>query len=273
MIKLTTMKKISSRFPLLGGILLFAIFLSGCATVLHLPVVPSEKEISQELAESSWAQVLSHFVDLKGRVNFKNLGSNPLSLHRYVRFIAQSSPMKHPEKFPTHEERLAYYLNSYNALAMYGILSTGFPRDFEKFWDRASFFKFTVFNIGGEDISLYDYENKIIRPLSDPRVHFALNCMVKGCPRLPQTPFFAEDIHPILTTLSEEFVNHPRHVQVLDSARLVRISEIIKFYTEDFVNAQSSPSLIAYINRYRKVEIPENYNVEFIPYDWTVNNQ
>lgn len=267
------MKKISSRCPLLGGILLFAIFLSGCATVLHAVVVPSEKKISQELAESSWAQVVNHFVDSNGRVDFKNLSNNPLPLHRYVRFIAQTSPMKHPEKFPTHEERLAYYLNSYNALAMYGVLSRGPNRNLEWFWDRFSFFKFTTFNIGGEDISLYDYENKIIRPLGDPRVHFALNCMVKGCPRLPQTPFLAETIHSVLTSLSEEFVNHSYHVQVLDSARLVRISEIFKFYTEDFVNEQSAPSLIAYINRYRKVEIPENYNVEFIPYDWTVNNQ
>lgn len=267
------MKNITSRYFLLGAIFLIIPFFSGCTKVMHPPSISGEEEISQELAESSWAQVLKRFVDAEGRVDFKNLGNNPLPLYRYIRFISQTSPMKHPEKFSTHEERLAYYLNSYNALAMYGVLSRGPNRNFEWFWDRFSFFKFTTFNIGGENISLYNYENEIIRPLGDPRVHFALNCMVKSCPRLPQTPFLAETMHSMLTTLSEEFVNHPYHVQVLESAHLVRVSQIFKFYTEDFVNEQSAPSLIAYINRYRKITIPENYKVEFIPYDWTVNNQ
>ncbi len=37
------------------------------------------------------------------------------------------------------------------------------------------------------------------------------------------------------------------------------------------VNENVAPSLIACVNRYCREKIPENYTVEFIPYDWMVN--
>jgi hypothetical protein len=53
--------------------------------------------------------------------------------------------------------------------------------------------------------------------------------------------------------------------------RVVRISEILSFYTEDFL--ADAPSLVAYVNRYRPAPVPEDYEVEFIDYDWRINNQ
>ena len=34
-----------------------------------------------------------------------------------------------------------------------------------------------------------------------------------------------------------------------------------------------APLLVAYVNRYRPTPIPEGYKVEFIDYDWRINNQ
>ena len=42
-------------------------------------------------------------------------------------------------------------------------------------------------------MSLYTLENDVIRPLGDERVHFALNCMVVSCPRLPRVAFTQYD--------------------------------------------------------------------------------
>ena len=206
-----------------------------------------------------------------GRVDFNRLGKNPGPLYEYVSYVAKISPETNPEMFPTAQDRLAYHINSYNALAMYGVLSHNFPSDFHNLWDRAKFFKFTRFTIGGKEISLVNYENDVIRPLGDPRIHFALNCMVRACPRLPQEPFQAESLNADLNRLTREFVNHPRHVQVLPSERLVRLSEIFKFYKKDFVNKKTASSLIEYVNTYRDEPIDKNFKVEFIDYDWTVN--
>jgi len=53
----------------------------------------------------------------------------------------------------------------------------------------------------------------------------------------------------------------------------VRLSEIFRFYTADFVNERVAPSLVAYVNRYRTQKIPEDFAVEFIPYNWLMNTQ
>jgi hypothetical protein len=223
--------------------------------------------------EEAWARVLQRAVDEQGRVNFALIAQDPSDLHTYVNYIARVSPRSHPERFPTRWDALAYYINSYNALAMYGVITKNIPRDFDSLPKQARFFVFTTYQIGGEKISLYDYENKIIRPLGEPRVHFALNCMAVGCPRLPQEPFRAQELDQQLEEVSREFFNQEKHVQVDFEQQVVHLSEILDFYTEDFVNNQVAPSLIAYVNRYRTEKIPEHFTVEFIPYDWTVNTQ
>jgi hypothetical protein len=65
------------------------------------------------------------------------------------------------------------------------------------------------------------------------------------------------------------FVNEARNVLVVPERRTVRLSSIFEFYTGDFLAA--APSLLAYVNRYRTEPVPEDYEVEFIPYDWTLN--
>ncbi len=51
----------------------------------------------------------------------------------------------------------------------------------------------------------------------------------------------------------------------------MRFSDILRFYTEDFV--KQAPTLTAYANRYREAKIPAGWKEEFIPYDWVVNKQ
>jgi hypothetical protein len=254
-------------------IFLLGLVMTGCATLVPPPsaLQTGNKNIPVELALGSWAYVLENLVDEQGRVDFNLLKMDPAFLEKYVSYLAETSPEKNPESFPTDEKRLAYFLNSYNALAMYGLIVHNFPGDLFSFWDRARFFKFTRFHIGGKEISLYDYENDVIRPLGDPRVHFALNCMVKACPRLPQTPFQAKTLDATLDMLAREFVNHPRHVRISRSKGIVQLSEIFRFYKKDFVNPKTASSLIAYINKYRDVPLDENLKIKFIDYDWVVN--
>jgi hypothetical protein len=222
--------------------------------------------------DEAWARVLRRAIDRQGRINFTLVARDRTDLDTYLAYVAQVSPHTHAALFLSRSETLAYYLNSYNALAMYGIILK-WPSDFDSFPARVRFFKLTTYRVGGQFISLYDYENAIIRPLGEPRVHFALNCMVVGCPRLPQFPFRAQTLEQQLEAAAQEFCNSVQHVQVQHERRTVRLSEIFRFYTADFVNARLAPSLIAYVNRYRTQHIPEDFAVEFIPYNWLINTQ
>ena len=219
--------------------------------------------------EKGWANVLSRYVDDTGKIDFVGVSKDRAELDAYVAWIGRVSPANTPNAFPSKDARLAYYINAYNALAMYNVLESGMPKDLNAV--KVRFFYRNQLGIGGERMSLYDLENKIIRPMGDPRVHFALNCMVRGCPRLPREPFRADQLELELQAMAQYFLNEPRNVEVQADKQTVRFSQILQFYTEDFL--KKSPSLIAYANGYRDSKIPEGYKVDFIPYDWTLNQR
>ena len=230
------------------------LFFSGCVTKVPSTgfIVSTKNQRGEVFGSYSWKKILKEYVDVKGRTAFKKLASDHVDLLFYLDYIAKTSPQLKPQSFPDRKHKLAFYINSYNALAMYGVVYHKIPRDFNRFIDRARFFKFTEFNIGGKHISLYDYENKIIRPMGDPRVHFALNCMVVDCPRLPYKPFTPEMLDSQLNEAAVEFLNDPKKVFIDHSKKEVTVSEILKFYKEDFVNPKQAASLLEYVNRFTK---------------------
>lgn len=249
---------------------LLAGIVATCTSVIPSPMSPARPAVSPDAA---WERVVQRAVDAPGRINFALVARDRADLDTYLAYVAQVSPHSHPTFFPGRWDALAYYINSYNALAMYGVIARQMPLDFESFLTRVRFFTFTAYRIGGKHISLYDYENAIIRPLGEPRVHFALNCMVIGCPRLPQVPFRTQELDQQLEAAAMEFCNTTKHVQLDPERRVVRFSAILRWYMKDFVNERVAPSLIAYVNRYRVQKIPVDFAVEFLPYDWTINKQ
>jgi len=240
----------------------FALLLvAGCTT---LPVPPP----GRGAPEAAWAQVLATHVDDDGRVDFAGLARDETDLRTWVAAVAARAPNNTPASFPTVQHRLAFHINAYNALAMYAVLRDGIPRRLD-LADRVRFFKLTRVVVGGTPISLYDYENDVIRRMGDARVHAALNCMAVSCPRLPRTPFVAARLDAQLDAAAREFFNDPRHVLVRADTREVLLSAILDFYPEDFL--AEAPSLLAYVNRYRREPIPGDYRITFLPYDWTIN--
>jgi hypothetical protein len=154
---------------------------------------------------------------------------------------------------------------------MYNVIDSGTPRSLASFFSKFRFFYLKKFPVGGEKLSLYAYENNVIRELGGPRVHFALNCMAVSCPRLPRVPFDANTLQIQLDTLTREFFAESRNLRVDHETSMVEVSKILDFYPKDFL--REAPSLIEYINRYLDETIPENYSVRFMNYDWTINRQ
>jgi hypothetical protein len=227
-------------------------------------------DLSIDEWQKTWTKVLTLHVDAIGRIDFTGLAGDRADLDDVVTFIAAVDPSSSPARFPTVHSRLAYYIDAYNALAMHGVLVAGVPKQFGWF-DRVRFFYLQKFMMGGRPISLYDLENDIIRPLGDPRVHFALNCMSVSCPRLPQAAFTVEGLDSELDAAAREFIGEHRNIRVDREKRETRLSAIFRFYTKDFL--ARSPSLLAYVNRYRAEQLPPNYKIVFMDYDWTINGQ
>ncbi len=244
---------------------LFSLMLIGTA-------VPAEVELPATVAEweALWTKVLSEHVDDAGRIDFGSLSQNRRELDRVVSFIAAVDPVSQPSRFPDRPSRLAYYINAYNALAMYGVVDAGLPKSLggvRKF----TFFYLRTFSVGGKSISLYNFENDVIRPLGEQRVHFALNCMVVSCPRLPRTAFSANMLDRQLDAAARAFIGEDRNVRADAAKREIWLSAIFDFYTKDFL--AHAPSLVAYVNRYRVGKLPPDLTVRFLDYDWTVNER
>jgi uncharacterized protein DUF547 len=250
----------------LGLSISLLVALSGCATYVR---VPEGAPPGPEAAERAWARVLSEHVDERGRIDFAGVADHRRDLDAFVEYVGAVSPRSDPAAFPTPAAVLAYYLNAYNALAMYDVIHTGIPP--ELYSIRFRFFYRNRFLMGGRRISLYDLENKIVRPIGDPRVHFALNCMARGCPRLPREQFQAGRLDAQLDAAARLFFSETRNVELQPEKKIVRFSEILSFYTKDFL--ARAPTLADYANRYRTEKLPTDWKLEFIPYDWKLNRQ
>ena len=246
------------------GTILALLAAAGCAVAVP---PPRSAPVGRDPARTAWAAVLTRFVDSQGRIDFPAIASDPSDLDRYVAYLAAEDPRSNPSAFPTPEDALAYYLNAYNALAMYNVVRSRIPPELGTI--KLRFFYRNRFQMGGRSISLYALENRIVRPIGDPRVHFALNCMVRGCPRLPREPFDGVRLDAQLDSAARLFFDEERNVSLDASRRTVYFSEILRFYTKDFL--AKAPSLIAYANFYRTEPIPADSTIVFIPYDWSLN--
>ncbi len=131
-------------------------------------------------SHEEWTQVVSHFVDERGFVDYDALAEQREVFDLYIAKIESSSPETHPELFATREEQLAYYINAYNAMVFDGVLDRG-PED-ESVWKGGliSGYRFFVkrkITVGVRKLSLRSLENEVVRrDFMDPRVHAALNC-------------------------------------------------------------------------------------------------
>jgi hypothetical protein len=268
-------------FILLAAATALGVITAGCETapkqasaVASAPVTTSAPGTAAPAAAASaqdsqkaWASVLSRFVDSDGKIDFGGLARDRKDLDAYVAWIGRVSPGRNPAGFPNNDGKLTYYINAYNALAMWNVLKTGIPKDLNAV--RARFYTQSSLEVGGEKMSLDEIENKLIRPIGDPRAHFALNGMARGYPRLPREPFRADLLQMELEAVGQFFLSSDRNAQVDADRHTVRFSQLLEFHTEDFLT--KAPSLPAYANKFREAKIPEGYRVEFIPFDWTLN--
>jgi hypothetical protein len=250
-------------------VLLAAAVLAGCATRVPAPT-PAGPALNEQTAQAAWARVLQSRVNEWGEVDFEALARERQDLDRYVRYVADT-PL---DSFADGLPRLAHMINAYNALSMFNVVESGIPATHAGL-KKATFFLFRKLDVGGTPMSLYAFENDIIRPmgrkLRDPRLHFALNCSAVACPVLPRIPFTAAALDAELERETRAFFARPENFRVDAATRTVWLSELLNFYPEDFV-PDVAKSLQDYANRYAPQPVPFDYQVRFTPYDWTVAN-
>jgi hypothetical protein len=223
---------------------------------------------------SVWNQLLRHYVDQAGRVDYEAWSTHhPQTLSRW---LAQQSA-----DTSGREDHLAHWINLYNAFTIQSVL-TAYPIASirptllgQPNWIAfLRFFQRRVHRLGRECFSLEQIENKMLRQITgDPRIHFAIVCASIGCPLLRHEAYTPVGVEEQLEADVNRFINNSAKVRFEPERGVLYCSKIFQWYKADFLAV--APSLSAYIlPRLSGVSAPlHEPRIAFLPYDWGLNQR
>ncbi|MEO0574203.1 MAG: DUF547 domain-containing protein [Pseudomonadota bacterium] len=173
----------------------------------------------------------------------------------------------------TQAERLAFYINAYNAVSIQGILDGYSP---SSIWGRQRFFKRRKYDLFNTSMSLYTLEHKRIINEGDPRIHFAIVCASQSCPPLQSWLYTAEDLDEQLKNVTASFINNSASNQFDVEKRQAKVSRIFKWYADEF-EAAGGGSLAGFLARYvaddtlKQSLQNDDWSFDYLSYDWNLN--
>lgn len=255
------MKRIFSKGLIMMGIMMFI----GCNSQV------SDAQLIPHQGYDLWAKVLNEYVNNQGRVDYQRLKENRGDLDKFIDQVRNTNI-----DAMSPAEQKTFWINAYNALTMRLIIDK-YPLKFGGIrsinWGRPWSIKMQVAH---QELPLGDIEHKILRPLGDPRVHFALNCASIGCPKLPDKPFDPERLDEQLDYETKRFMNDPQKVRLDREMNILYHSDLLNWYEDDFlVVAEDKLSYIKqYLNDDDKAYLDTHeVTLKKIKYDWGLNEQ
>jgi hypothetical protein len=249
-----------------AGMVFLLVLFTGCS---HTPRTfhPADPIAPERVSHQTWNQIVqAHVRD--GQVDYPAIQANG-TLDGYVRELNRIDPTS----LPRRQDRLALWINAYNAFAVKGILDHYSPRTL---WGRYRYFIGREYQVGGTTINLYDLERQVlIEQFKEPRMHFAIVCASTSCPKLQPWAYQPDQLDRQLDHVAREFVNDPTRNRFDRKHKVALLSKIFEWFEEDFANAAGS--VLAYIARYvddpnlAKELTQSNYRIEYLKYDWSLN--
>lgn len=226
----------------------------------HCVDVDPVQSDSKPVSHDQWTRLLQKYVDGKGMVDYRGFMADSTALNKYLELLGNHHPN---EKHWSEDERLAYWINAYNAFAIQLVIRH-YP--VESIKDIAGSIPFInspwdlkFIHIEGETYDLNNIEHGIIRErFNEPRIHFALVCAAISCPRLRQEAFTADKLDTQLEAAAVEFFNDPTKNRI--TPQKAELSKILDWYGGDFTDV--APSLREYVNRYSETKLEENAEIE-----------
>mmetsp|Transcript_24250 Transcript_24250/g.33928 ORF Transcript_24250/g.33928 Transcript_24250/m.33928 type:complete len:256 (+) Transcript_24250:1018-1785(+) len=253
---------------------------------------------------------MSRLMDAHGKeggktVDYKALGSDP-SFGDLVRLSHQLA-LCDPSTL-SREDRMAFFINIYNALIVHAMAVLGPPPNFAA---RMLFYGQVKYVIAGQEYSCNDIENGVLRgnrpsPASvaqvvpfvkpkgpfqdgdlrlsqvisppDARIHFALNCGAKSCPAI--RVYTGDSLEMGLQSATEAFCVDESNVDVDLDNNALRLSKIFQWYRTDFGSDEELAELLREavtgdraqrLCQFLDAQKPQGLKLSFNDYDWDLN--
>lgn len=214
-------------------------------------------------------ELLKAYVDDEGFVDYSGFAKDSIRLNEYCRILSDCPPNSKWSK----EEKLAYWINVYNAFTI-KLIVDHYPvasiKDIKKgipfinsVWDME------FFEIGGVKMDLNDVEHDILRKeFDEPRIHFAIVCASKSCPQLRNEAYTSALLNVQLETQTKKFFNDTTKNRIGNDR--IELSPIFKWFKKDFTR---SGTLHDWVKEYYKGPTDENAKITYMDYDWSLNGK
>lgn len=220
------------------------------------------------------ALLKSHVKD--GVVDYKGLKAREAALDAYLAVLDKTDPAS-----LKREERLALWINAYNAFTLKLILKhtpgIGSIKDIPDRWNLEDW------SVGGKRVSLDHIEHRILRKMGDPRIHFAIVCASKSCPDLVSEAYVPERLDAQLSAATRRFLADTQKgfrsgmkKGLLGGKKpVVHVSKILDWFGEDF--GKTEGDRLSWIRPYlpdkEQAFLKEHPDpvLEDLDYDWSLN--
>jgi len=210
-----------------------------------------------------WDELLQNHVSNNGIVNYKSFKTEHNKLLDYI-YVLSLMHKNHRFESLSKEEKLAFWINAYNALTI-DLILRNYPiksiKDIKDPW-KQRLWKLVDINYNLEEI-----EHDILRRMDEPRIHFAIVCASASCPKLNNKAYTAENLETQLTQATKDFLSDSNRNSI--SKDYLELSKIFKWFGYDFTK---NDSLIDFLKMYSGVQISKDAKIKFKDYNWDLND-
>ena len=207
-----------------------------------------------------WDQLLLINVSNEGKIDYKGFIRDKFLFDEYFTSLSNNYPSQDSED----TEKLAYWVNLYNAIVMKMIIDD-YPvksiNDIKNPWKKKSI---TINNIS---YSLDDIEHTVLRKMNEPRIHFLLNCAATSSPKLWNRAYTHRNITTALEERTIDYINDPSKNSISENE--IGISKVFEWYVNDFDDG----NIISYLNKFSKTKIKKGTDIKYLDYDWNLNEK
>jgi hypothetical protein len=250
--------------------------------------------VAQDTVPSARSKAYDQILDANvrdGLVYYRALKAERGRLDAYVASLAGVSIDS-----ASREERLAFWLNAYNALVLKTVVDHyPIPRRTSDYPVRSirqlpGAFERTVHPVAGKMVTLDQIEQTILSEFHDPRVYLVIGRGAIGSGRLRSEAYTAAAVETQLKEAAAECTSRSQCVEIDRANNQVNASSIFSWRAQDFIAAYagSAPEMFAarspierailgfvdptLLTTERDFLEKNQFKVVFRPFDWSLND-
>lgn len=196
-------------------------------------------------------------------VDYEKIKTNPELQEKIRNQLEKLKTVKAPEE---KKHKLAFWINAYNFFTIVDVVHNYPITSMKKIgWKNKHH------QVGDMLYNLDNIEHNIIRPLADPRIHFAINCASVGCPSLKAETFNGNQIDMQLDKVVTNALKNPLHLRIVKNK--LNTTQLFQWFSNDFESG-GYKGVSGFINRYAPKRLRRAQQIEKkIKYDWSLNTE